>query len=127
MTELKLVEQEKQIANLTAMLKEAQARPVAKEEPQAEEVKQDLGGTLEVEVVEAKLERSTEMWGKQDPFAELSIRLQKFRTKTHTDGAKEPVWNETTTMDVLDPAENIGTMGICPQQLNLNLFREQWI
>ena len=107
MTELKLSEQEKQIANLTAMLKEAQARPVAKEEPQAEEIKQDLGGTLEVEVVEAKLERSTEMWGKQDPFAELSIRLQKFKTKTHTDGAKAPVWNETATMDVLDPTEEM--------------------
>ena len=98
-----LAAKDKQIANLTAMLKEAQARPVAKEEPQAEEVKQNLGGTLEVEVVEAKLERSTEMWGKQDPFAELSIRLQKFKTKTHEDGAKAPVWNETTTMDVLDP------------------------
>lgn len=47
------------------------------------------------------------MFGKQDPFAELSIRLQKFKTKTHTDGAKAPVWNETTKMDVLDPAEEM--------------------
>ena len=58
-----------------------------------------------MQVVEAKLERSTEMWGKQDPYAEIGIRLQKFKTKTHEDGAKAPVWNETTTMDVLDPSE----------------------
>ena len=75
MNELKLSEKEEQIANLTAMLKEAQARPEDKEAPQAEEAKQKPGGTLEMEVIEAKLERSTEMWGKQDPFAELSIRL----------------------------------------------------
>ena len=73
-----------------------------------EETKEDEArGTLEVEVVEAKLERSTEMFGKQDPFAELGIRLQKFKTKTHEDGAKAPVWNETTTMDVLDPSEEM--------------------
>ena len=58
-----------------------------------------------MEVIEAKLDRSTEMFGKQDPFAELSIRLQKFKTKTHEDGAKAPVWNETTTMDILDTSE----------------------
>ena len=62
------------------MLKEAQDRPEDKEAPQIEEAqkeeaKQKPGGTLEMEVIEAKLERSTEMWGKQDPFAELSIRM----------------------------------------------------
>ena len=107
MNEIKLSEKEEQIANLTAMLKEAQARPVATEAPQAEEAKEKQGGTLEMEVVEAKLERSTEMWGKQDPFAEISIRLQTFKTKTHTDGAKEPVWNETVTMDVADTTEEM--------------------
>ena len=73
-----------------------------------EETKEDEPrGTLEIEVVEAKLDRSTEFFGKQDPFTELSIRLQKFKTKTHEDGAKAPVWNETTTMDVLDPSEEM--------------------
>ena len=76
-----------------------------KEEAQVEEVKDDHRGTLEVEVVEAKLERSSEILGKQDPFAEISIRMQKFKTKTHLDGAKAPVWNEAMTMDVLDPTE----------------------
>ena len=47
------------------------------------------------------------MFGKQDPFAEIGIRLQKFKTKTHTDGAKAPVWNETATMDVLDLTEEM--------------------
>ena len=74
-------------------------REEVKEQPKEER------GILQIEVVEAKLDRSTEMWGKQDPFAELSIRMQKFKTKTHTDGAKAPVWNESTTMDVLDPSE----------------------
>ena len=44
------------------MLKEAQARLVAKEEPQAEEVKQNLGGTLEVEVVEARATKPVFLW-----------------------------------------------------------------
>ena len=74
-------------------------REEVKEQPKEER------GILQIEVVKAKLDRSTEMWGKQDPFAELSIRMQKFKTKTHTDGAKAPVWNESTTMDVLDPSE----------------------
>ena len=58
-------------------------------------------------MIEAKLDRSAEMFGKQDPFAELGIKLQKFKTKTHEDGAKAPVWNETTTMDVLDLGEEM--------------------
>ena len=33
--------------------------------------------------------------------------MQKYKTKTHTDGAKAPVWNETTTLDVLDISESI--------------------
>ena len=76
--------------------------------PKTEETKEEKPtGTIKIEVVEAKLDRSTEWLGKQDPFAELSIRMQKFKTKTHTDGAKAPVWNETTTMDVLDLGEAI--------------------
>ena len=33
--------------------------------------------------------------------------MQKFKTKTDTDGAKTPIWNETTTMDVLDPSDTM--------------------
>ena len=76
--------------------------------PKTEESKQEeLRGFIKIEIVEAKLDRSTEYFGKQDPFAELSLRMQKYKTKTHTDGAKAPVWNETTTLDVLDLSESI--------------------
>ena len=47
------------------------------------------------------------MFGKQDPFAEISIGLQKFKTKTHTDGAKAPVWNETATLDIVDMSKQM--------------------
>ena len=111
MSEEQLSQKEEQIAQLTGLLK---GQPV-----QQKEVPDEKRGTLEVQVIEAKLERSTEMFGKQDPFAEISIRLQKFKTKTHTDGAKAPVWKETTSLDVLDPTETM-TVQVFDEDLTSN-------
>ena len=50
------------------------------------------------------------MWGKNDNFAEISIREQKFKTKTHTDGGDVAQWNaksSTTTMEVADVSEKM--------------------
>ena len=55
--------------------------------------------------MEANLDRDTEMFGKMDPFAELSIGQAKYKTKTHNNGAKTPVWNEQIRMEVLDPSK----------------------
>ena len=105
MSEKEISMKDEQIAKLAKQVKLLQQQLASIPKEESKEQPKESRGILQVEVVEAQLDRSTEMWGKQDPFAELSIRLQKFKTKTHTDGAKAPVWNETTTMDVLDPSE----------------------
>lgn len=38
----------------------------------------------------------------QDPYAVLKVGGQTFRTKTHTDGGKNPVWNETFAVNVIN-------------------------
>ena len=107
LNEKQISQKDEQIANLMKQLAQLKAQLENQEESKEEVKENEARGSLQLEVIEAKLERSTEMWGKQDPYAELWIRQQLFKTKTHTDGAKEPVWNETTTMDVLDPSDEM--------------------
>ena len=57
-------------------------------------------GLLKVNVVEARLERDTEFMGKMDPYCKITHRMQNLRTKEHTDGGKNPVWNEHLEIDV---------------------------
>ena len=57
-------------------------------------------GKLKVNVVEARLERDTEWFGKMDPYCLITHRMQKLRTKENTDGGKTPVWNEMIEIDV---------------------------
>ena len=52
-------------------------------------------GKLSLTIIEARLERDTEMFGKMDPYAVIKYRQETFRTKEHTDGGKTPTWNET--------------------------------
>lgn len=47
-----------------------------------------LGGTLGV---------------KQDPYCVLTCYQQKFRSNTHTDGGKDPVWNQIFTFEPVSP------------------------
>ena len=57
-------------------------------------------GTLEITIVEARLERDTDFWTKMDPYVEIEMRMQRFRTSTKGGAGLEPTWNETMTMDV---------------------------
>ena len=57
-------------------------------------------GKLLVTVIEAKIERDTEWFGKMDPYCIVKYREQILKTKEHTDGGKAPRWNETLTIDV---------------------------
>ncbi len=41
--------------------------------------------------------QDVEWFGRQDPFCNVSIGSQKFKTRTATDGGKTPVWNERFT------------------------------
>ena len=51
-------------------------------------------GTLSVQILEARLERDVETFGRMDPYVCVQYRHQHMRTKTNEDGAKEPAWQD---------------------------------
>ena len=51
-------------------------------------------------VIEARLTRDTETFGKMDPYVKIQTRQQQLRTKTKNSAGKTPVWNETFNIDV---------------------------
>ena len=57
-------------------------------------------GKLELLILEAKLDRDTEVFGKMDPYVVINNRMEKFRTKTQDGAGKNPYWNEVVTLDV---------------------------
>ena len=57
-------------------------------------------GSLALTVIEARLTRDTETFGKMDPYVKIVTRQQQFRTKTKDSAGKTPVWNETFNIDV---------------------------
>ena len=67
-------QREEQISNMAKTIEKLQAQLANL--PQQEETKEEEPrGSIQIEIIEAKLDRSTEYFGKQDPFAELSIRM----------------------------------------------------
>ncbi|GLC60148.1 hypothetical protein PLESTB_001579100 [Pleodorina starrii] len=59
-------------------------------------------GQLTVTVEYAKDLKDKDWFGKQDPYAVLRVGAQTFRTKTHEDGGKNPVWNETFHINIVN-------------------------
>ncbi|KAI9164625.1 hypothetical protein H9P43_008484 [Blastocladiella emersonii ATCC 22665] len=59
-------------------------------------------GVLEVIVANAQNLRDVEVFGKMDPFVELLLDTQRFRTKTAKNGSKAPAFNETFRFNVID-------------------------
>ena len=57
-------------------------------------------GKLSLTVIEARLERDTETFGKMDPYVVIHNRMQRLRTTTQESAGKEPTWNETLELDV---------------------------
>ena len=58
-------------------------------------------GDLEVQIIEARLIRDTEVFGKMDPYVLIETRMQRFRTQTMQDAGKEPTWpDEMCKIDV---------------------------
>lgn len=51
-------------------------------------------------LVEAKLERDTEIFGKMDPYCVINYRETELRSNTLKDAGKHPKWNQ-----VIDPIE----------------------
>merc|ERR1719350_1645431 len=57
-------------------------------------------GTLRLEIIEARLTRDTEVFGKMDPFCIIETRMQKHRTRTLQGAGKTPRWAEGFDIDV---------------------------
>merc|ERR1719350_1637165 len=57
-------------------------------------------GTLRLEIIEARLTRDTETFGKMDPFCIIETRMQKHRTRTLQGAGKTPRWAEGFDIDV---------------------------
>lgn len=57
---------------------------------------------MAVTIEYAKDLKDTDWFGKQDPYCIMKVGAQTFRTKTHTDGGKNPVWNQTFTVNVIN-------------------------
>ena len=71
-------------------------------------------GTLALTVIEARLTRDTETFGKMDPYVKISSRQQQFKTNVKNGAGKTPVWNQTFNIEV----KYIG------DDLNLEVFDE---
>ncbi|GAX77412.1 hypothetical protein CEUSTIGMA_g4858.t1 [Chlamydomonas eustigma] len=54
-----------------------------------------IEGLLEVTLKHASDLKDVDMLGRQDPYCVITCGQQQHRSKTHTDGGKNPVWNQT--------------------------------
>lgn len=52
------------------------------------------GGNLILRVIEGRLFRDTEVFGKMDPYVILSLNDKKFKTRVHNNGGKNPKWED---------------------------------
>ena len=65
-----------------------------------------IPGLLAVSINTAILKRSTEMFGKMDPFCQIVIGSQLKRTTTHKKGGKNPNWRgEILEFDITNEQE----------------------
>jgi Ca2+-dependent lipid-binding protein len=65
-------------------------------------------GRLTIILERAENLKDVEIFGKQDPFCLLQVgNSPAQRSKTHWDGGKSPVWNQTFTFDVTDEGDFI--------------------
>ena len=57
-------------------------------------------GKLKLFVIEAKLTRDTETFGKMDPYCIVTYRQDKFRTPTKDGAGKVPKWDFVIDINV---------------------------
>lgn len=67
------------------------------------------GGTLTIEIKEAKLERDTETLGKMDCFVEIKYKDQVQRTSVVNECGQTPVWEEKLDF-VIDSLSDLFTI-----------------
>ena len=66
-----------------------------------------VSGSLALTVVEAKLTRDTEVVGKMDPYCVMTLRGQKYRSNTIDSAGKNPKWNQTFDISILDTRDEM--------------------
>eukprot|EP00004_Rigifila_ramosa_P003390 TRINITY_DN1364_c0_g1_i2.p1 TRINITY_DN1364_c0_g1~~TRINITY_DN1364_c0_g1_i2.p1 ORF type:complete len:169 (+),score=45.93 TRINITY_DN1364_c0_g1_i2:24-509(+) len=49
---------------------------------------------LRIQILEARALRDSDFFGKMDPYVVLEMDPYDFKTKTHKNGGKKPVWNQ---------------------------------
>jgi hypothetical protein len=68
--------------------------------------KMSYAGQLEILLTEGKNLKSMDFFTKQDPYVKLFLDSQQIRSKTHSGGGKNPVWNQKLYLNVL-PGQNV--------------------
>ena len=58
-------------------------------------------GTLEVQVIEAKKLRDTDVFGKMDPYVVLTYGSSQFKTTVKNNAGRNAMWNERFDLYVL--------------------------
>lgn len=66
-----------------------------------------IGGVLHIKVLEGRLFRDTEVFGKMDPYCILTTKEHKFKTRVCQGGGKNPKWTDQFEMKVYDLHEEI--------------------
>ena len=64
-------------------------------------------GQLQITIEQADLTHDTEFFGKMDPFCVMKFKGKQYKTETHEDGGKNPVWNQTFNLYVADASDPI--------------------
>ena len=91
----------KTFIELNQNIKKAKVKPLKRQKEVVISTLMDaLGGTLIIEVIEGKLERDTEAFGKMDCYVEIQYRDQIKRTTAHKEGGQLPVWNQKLEFQV---------------------------
>ena len=64
-------------------------------------------GILTITVVEGKLIRDTEIFGKMSPYCTLSYNGKKLKTRCHDYGGKTPRWGDSFALDIVDATKDL--------------------
>ena len=54
----------------------------------------NLAGDLDIKVIDAKLTRDTEFFGKMSPFVQVEIGGEIRKTSDKRNAGKQPIWDE---------------------------------
>lgn len=58
------------------------------------------GGLLHINIVQGRLTRDVESFGKQDPYVKIVYQGIKYKTRVHENGGKQPVWHQAFDLQI---------------------------